>query len=77
MRRNIRRNRDEHNMPPIPQRRDEIPNLPNDYQITHRQIVFLLHDSGVGKLSYKQSAIGIGAIVRGTEGTGAIDTGGN
>jgi len=36
MRRNIRRNRDEHNMPPIPQRRDEIPNLPNDYQITHR-----------------------------------------
>jgi len=35
-------------MPPIPQRRDEIPNLPNNYQITHRGDRFLMHDSGVG-----------------------------
>lgn len=51
MRRNIRRQRQEHNVQPIPQRREEIPVLPNGYQITNRGDRFLLHDSGVGDVN--------------------------
>jgi len=45
-------------MPPIPQRiRDEIPNLPNNYQMTHREDHFLLHDSGVGDVDTKSFSV--------------------
>ena len=49
MRRNIRRQRSEQHAP-IPQRREEIPALPHQYQITNRGDQFLLFDSGVGDI---------------------------
>ena len=51
MRRNIRRQRDDHNMPAVPQQREDIPVLPNNYQITNRGDRFLLFDSGVGDVN--------------------------
>ena len=51
MRRNIRRQRDDHNMPAVPQRREDIPVLPNNYQITNKGDHFLLSDSGVGDVN--------------------------
>ena len=42
MRRNIRRQRGQNNMPPIPQRKEEIPALTHQYQITNRGDQFLL-----------------------------------
>ena len=50
MRRNIHRQRGQNNMPPIPQRREEIPALLHQYQITNRGDQFLLFDSGVGDI---------------------------
>ena len=50
-RRNIRRQRDGHNMPAVPQRRKDIPVLPNNYQVTNRGDRFLLFDSGVGDVN--------------------------
>ena len=41
MRSNIRRQRDDHNMPAVPQRRKGIAVLPNNYQITNRGDRFL------------------------------------
>ena len=40
MRRNIRRQRDYHSMPAAPQRRKDIPVLPNNYQVTNRGVAF-------------------------------------
>ena len=51
MRCNIRRQRDDHNMPAVPQRREDIPVLPNNYQIKNRGNRFLLFDSGVGDVN--------------------------
>ena len=51
MRRNICRQRDDHNMPAVPQRRKDIPVLPNNYQVTNRGDRFLLFDSGVGDVN--------------------------
>ena len=48
MRRNIHRQRDDHNMPAVPQQREDILVLPNNYQVTNRGDCFLLFDSGVG-----------------------------
>ena len=47
MTRNICRQRDDHKMPAVPQRREDIPVLPNSCQITNRGDRFLLFDSGV------------------------------
>ena len=51
MRRNIRRQRDDHNMPAVPQRRKDILFLPNNYQVTNRGDGFLLFDSSVGDVN--------------------------
>ena len=51
MRCNIRRQRDDHNMPAVPQRREDIPVRPNNYQIKNRGNRFLLFDSGVGDVN--------------------------
>ena len=51
MRRNFCRQRDDHNMPAVPQRREDVPVLPNNYQITNRRNRFLLFDSGVGDVN--------------------------
>ena len=51
MRRNIRCQRDDHNMPAVPQRREDIPVLPNNYQVTNREDRFFLFDSGVGDVN--------------------------
>ena len=51
MRRNSRRQRDDHNMAAVPQRRKGIPVLPNNYQVRNRRDRFLLFDSGVGDVN--------------------------
>ena len=51
MRRNILRQRDDHNMPAVPQRWQDISVLPNNYQVTNRGDSFLLFDSGVGDVN--------------------------
>ena len=51
MRRNIRRQRDDHKMPAFPQRKEDIPVLPNNYQVINRGVRFLLFDSGVGDVN--------------------------
>ena len=51
MRRNIHRQRDDHNMPAVPQRRKDILFLPNNYQVTNRGDHFLLFDSSVGDVN--------------------------
>ena len=51
MRRNILRQRDDHDMPAVPQRRQDISVLPNNYQVTNRGDSFLLFDSGVGDVN--------------------------
>ena len=51
MRRNIRRQRDDHNIPAVLQRKEDIPLLRNNYQITNRGNRFLLFDSGVGDVN--------------------------
>ena len=52
MRHNIRRQRDDHNMPAIPQRREYIPDIRNNYQVTNRGDRFLLFDNGVGYVNH-------------------------
>ena len=52
MRRNIRRQRDDHNIPVVPQRREDIPVLPNNNQIMNRGNRFLLLNSDVGDVSH-------------------------
>ena len=42
MRHNIRRQRDDHNMPAVPQQKEDIPVLPNNYQITNRRSLSLI-----------------------------------
>ena len=44
MRRDIRRQRDDHKMPAAPV-------LPNNYKVTNREDRFLLFDSGVGDVN--------------------------
>ena len=51
MRRNIRRQGDDHNMPAVPQRREDILVLPNNYQVTIRGYCFLLFDCDVGDVN--------------------------
>ena len=51
MRRNIRHQRDDLNMPAVPQRREDIPVLTNNYQITNRGNRFPLFDSGAGDMN--------------------------
>ena len=51
MRRNIRRQRDNHKMPAFPQQKEDIPVLPNNYQVINRGVRFLLFDSGVGDVN--------------------------
>ena len=51
IRRNIHHQRDDHNMPGVPQRREDIPFLPNNYQVTNRGDRFLLFDSGIGDVN--------------------------
>ena len=48
LRRNIRYQRQERNLPPTPFHRQNIPVLPHDYQITADGDQFLVHDSGFG-----------------------------
>ena len=38
-------------MPGVPQRREDIPFLPNNYQVTNRGDRFLLFDSGIGDVN--------------------------
>ena len=48
LRRNIRYQRQERNLPPTPFHQQNIPALPHDYQITADGNQFLVHDSGFG-----------------------------
>ena len=45
MRCNICHQRDDHNMPVVPQQREDIPVLPNNYQVMNKEDRFLLFDS--------------------------------
>ena len=51
MKHNIRRQRDDHNMPAVRQQREGIPVLPNNYQVTNRGDRFLLFNSCVGDVN--------------------------
>ena len=51
IRRNIHHQRDDHNMPGVPQRREDIPFLPNNNQVTNRGDRFLLFDGGIGDVN--------------------------
>ena len=48
IRRNIRKHRFDNNIPPIPLRRQDIPVIPQLYQLTNGDARFLLFDSGAG-----------------------------
>ena len=51
LRRNIRRQRQEQNILPNPPRKEDVPVLPHEYQMTGTGERFLLFDSGVGDIN--------------------------
>ena len=51
LRRNIRHQRQEQNILPNPPRKEDVPVLPHEYQMTGTSERFLLFDSGVGDIN--------------------------
>ena len=51
LRRNIRLQRQEQNILPNPQRKEDVSVLPHEYQMTGTDERFLLFDSGVGDIN--------------------------